>query len=134
MKKIILIIAAVIFVFAGCSIQDRIVVEITINSDDSPLINDIYSIGQLKVIEGDVAESLFDGSKILILEELPGESEYSLEMPDMEVGNQIYRVELKNEFITNDSRIKHSDYDGYFWFFDAEEEGGYPILKFDIVE
>ncbi len=135
MKKIlpilvVLALAAATFLFFFFN-QNRIVAEITLSSDDSPLINELYSIGQLQIVEGDVSESLFEGAKLFIQEELTGEDRYSPDFPSIEVGDQLYRVVLKNEFITQEERLTKT-HGGYLWF-GGDDAGGYPIMKFDSI-
>lgn len=134
MKKVFVIFVA-LALLAGAALlfftnPDRIIIEINLESDDSPFMNDIYSIDQLSVIDGDIIESSLEGSQLFILEELPGEDNYSLELPTIEVGDKFYRLVLKNTFITDDERLKEN-YRAYIWSFDEETEGGYPILELE---
>ena len=102
--------------------QNNVSLQVSLDADISPLINDVYIIGNLEVINGDIEIS--EGAKLMLLDPFPGEKP-ALEHPEIVVGDMFYELTVKNIFIPENEVVKEK-YGGYIWFSD---EGGYPILK-----
>ena len=126
MKKIHFIIIPIIMILIGIFVfftsLNNVVLQISLDADESPFLNDIYNIGQLEIVKGDI--EIFEEPKLLIVECLPSEK-CPFDDVLIEIGDQIYEITTKNKFITADQRIGEK-YGAYIWFTD---EGGYPVLK-----